>query len=388
MGWLLDGDAAVAIPDAAILVVDGRFAAVGPHLSVPDPDDCDRVDWPWAGALPGLIDAHVHVTFSASRDVIATLESESDNDLVERGVANAERLLRAGVTTAVDRGARNMTGYAVRDAITSGRALGPRLLVSGRPITRSGGHTHQLGGEADGIDGVRRAVRERAREGADGIKIVAGGGMLTPSRHPSESSYSTQILAAATEEAHLHGLRIAAHAHGVDAIRACVEAGVDSVEHGTMLDGAGRWAFDWPLARLMAERGVVAVPGVADSLDNSHNLISAGVRVIAGTDVGVDGTDFTSELYRELLAFVAIGSTPMEAIRAATSSAADALGLDNGIGRVKVGGVADLLIVGGRPDENILALGSPALVLSAGRRIQPRTPTVPAPAVTLTSAGF
>jgi imidazolonepropionase-like amidohydrolase len=384
---LLDGISDDVLADAAILISDGVIAELGPDGSVPDPYGSRRIDFTDATALPGLIDTHVHVTLSADADPIARLTAESDEDLVIRGCVNAERLVRSGVTTAVDRGARNDTIFVVRDALDRGLACGPRLLVSGRPITPSGGHIHHMHGEADGVDDVKRAVGVLADQGVDAIKIVATGGMMTPGSVPSESAYRSSVLKAAADEAHRRGLRITAHAHGVEGMWRCVEAGIDSIEHATMLDPDGRWAFDPDLAQTMLERDIAAVPGVADSLDNSQRLHEAGVRLIVGTDVGVDGTDWTSEIVRELKALVAIGMTPMAAIRAATSDAARHLGRTD-FGALERGRSADVLIVRGAADQDISAVGQPLLVIAKGSVVQPTPPGETLAPISLVSAGF
>jgi imidazolonepropionase-like amidohydrolase len=300
---------------------------------------------------------------------------------------NAERLLRSGVTTAFDRGARNDTIFAIRDALNRGLGCGPRLLVSGRPITPTGGHTHHLHGEADGVPDVTRAVAVLAEQGVDAVKIVATGGMMTPGSIPSASAYPTSVLKAAADEAHRRGLRITAHAHGVQGMWRCVEAGIDSIEHATMLDSHGRWAFDQDLAHAMRERDIAAVPGVADSLDNSKRLHEAGVRLIVGTDVGVDGTDWTSEILRELRALVAIGLTPLAAIRAATSEAARHIGRPD-IGVLEKGLAADVLIVSGAADRDVSAVARPLVVVANGTFIQPTPPGETLAPITLVSAGF
>jgi imidazolonepropionase-like amidohydrolase len=384
---LVDGSSDVIVQDAALLIVDGMIAEVGPNIAVPSPEGTRRIEFPNATALPGLIDTHVHLTLSAEEDPIARLTAESDDELVVRGCLNAERLVRSGVTTAFDRGARNNTIFAIRDALGGRPGQAPRILVSGRPITRIGGHTHHMHGEAEGVDGVRRAINVLVDEGVDGIKIIATGGMLTPGSDPSKSAYRTTVLRAAADEAHRRGLKISAHAHGVEGIWRCVKAGIDSIEHATMLATNGRWAFDADLARTMSADGVTAVPGVADSLDNSARLRAAGVKLIAGTDVGVDGTSWDSEMFRELKALVAIGLTPLEAIRAATLEAATHIGRSD-IGALEQGRSADVLIVDGQADEDITALGRPRLVIAGGRMVQPTVPGPTLPAISLAGAGF
>ena len=165
VGRLLDGTGGPAIEDAALLVLDGRIAAVGRDDAVAQPEDARTLDLPGTTALPGLMDAHVHVTMPPTIDPLGTMATESDEDLVVRGSAASERMVRAGITTAYDCGARGMTAYAIRDGIARGLTLGPRLLVSGRAVTQTGGHCHFFGGEADGVAacGRRSASCSRMR---------------------------------------------------------------------------------------------------------------------------------------------------------------------------------------------------------------------------------
>jgi imidazolonepropionase-like amidohydrolase len=411
VGHLIDGIAAEASADGAILVIDGRIAAVGSDATVAAPEDARSLAFPTATALPGLIDSHVHVTLPPTIDPLTTMGSESDDDLVVRGAAAAERMVRAGVTTAYDCGARGSTSYRVRDAIASGLVVGPRLMVSGRPITQTGGHCHFFGGEADGVDGVRAAVRTMLdEEGADGIKIMATGGGLTQGTDSRFAAYSVEELAAAADETHRFGKRITSHAHGVPGIRNASEAGIDSIQHCTMLGPDWTWTFDEDVARGMAERGTRAVPTMsagtraelesgidimtlqpnpgamvrADYRANARRLMDAGVAVVPGTDVGINLTDFGEELLFELEAYVDIGVANADAIRMATARAARHLGIESETGALVAGLAADVLVVEGQPERDIAALRRPCLVLRAGVAIQP---TPPRPAPTPASAG-
>ena len=405
VGRLVDGTSAEPVTDAALLIIDGRIAAAGPDAAVDAPEDARRIDLPTTTAVPGLIDAHVHVTLPPTIDPLATLYAESDDDLVARGVAASERMVRAGVTTAYDCGARGMTSYRVRDAIARGLSLGPRLMISGRAITQTRGHCHFFGGEADGVDGVRAMVRRMLdEEGADGIKIMATGGGLTPGTDSRFGSYSIEELAAAADETHRFGKRITSHAHGVPGIRNASVAGIDSIQHCTMLGPDWTWTFDEDVARGMAERGTRAIPtisagtrseiesgidinklqpnpgamGRADFWANARRLIDIGVTVVPGTDVGVNLTDYGEDLFLELEAYVGIGLGPAEVIRMATERAARHLGIESETGTLVPGLAADILIVEGRPDEDIAALRRSRLVLRGGQPIQP-TPPRPAP---------
>jgi imidazolonepropionase-like amidohydrolase len=405
VGRLLDGTGAAPVLDAALLIIDGRIADVGPDHQVPRPEDARAIDMPHGTALPGLIDSHVHVALPPTVNPLDSLASETDEDLVVRGVIAAERMLRAGVTTAYDCGARNLTAYRIRDVIQRGLSAGPRLLVSGRAITRRGGHCHFFGGEAEGVDGVRAAVRQMLDvEGADGIKIIATGGGMTPGTDSRHASYSVEELAAAADEAHRFGKQITSHAHGVPGIRNASEAGIDSIQHCTMLGEDWTWTFDEDVARGMVERGTRAVPTVspgtrvevetgieiaklqanpgamvrADYWANARRLHEAGVTIVPGTDVGINLTDFGEELFFELEAYAGIGIAPPEVIHMATARAARHLGIEHLTGTLLPGLEADVLIVAGEPDRDIRDLRRSLLVLRAGRPIQP-TPPAPAP---------
>ena len=406
VGRLLDGtEGGRAIEDAAILVVDGRIAAVGASATVPRPEDAATLDLPGTTALPGLMDAHVHVALPPTVDPLSSLDAETDQDLVVRGTAAAERMVRAGITTAYDCGARGMTAYAIRDAIERGLSLGPRLLVSGRPVTRTKGHCHFFGGEADGVDGVREAVRRLLEdEGADGIKIMATGGGLTPGTDSRHGSYSIPELAAAADEAHRLGKLVTSHAHGVPGIDNASRAGIDSIQHCTMLGPNWEWTFDEAVARGMAERGTRAIPTIsagtryevetggdinklqpnpgamtrADLWANARALYDTGVTIVPGTDVGINYTDFGEDLFLELEAWAGIGLDLAFVIHAATGRAAWHLGIERDTGTLRPGLAADVLVVDGAPDRDITDLRRTRFILKGGQRVQP-TPPRPRP---------
>ncbi len=405
VGRLLDGTGAPAVEDAAVLVVDDRIAAVGPDVAVATPDDAAALHLPDATALPGLIDSHVHVALPPTVDPLGSLGAETDDDLVVRGVAASERMVRAGITTAYDCGARGLTAYRIRDSIGRGLSLGPRLLVSGRPVTQTAGHCHFFGGEADGVAGVRSLVRQLLEEeGADGIKIMATGGGLTPGTDSRHASYSLEELSAAVDEAHRLGKRVTSHAHGVPGIDNASKAGIDSIQHCTMLGMEWEWAFDETVARGMAERGTRAIPTIsagtryevetgndinklqpnpgrttrADYWANARALHDIGVTLVPGTDVGINFTDFGEDLFLELEAWVGIGLEPSHVIHCATARAAWHLGVESATGTLEPGKQADVLVVNGAPDREIADLRRTVLVLKDGRRIQP-TPPRPRP---------
>ncbi len=405
VGRLLDGSGEPPIEDAALLILDDRIVAAGPAHAVARPEDARSLDLPDSTALPGLMDVHVHVALPPTVDPIGSMAEETDDDLVVRGVAHSERMVRAGITTAYDCGARGTTAYRIRDAIGRDLALGPRLLVSGRPVTQTNGHCHFMGGEADGVDGVRAAVRRLLEdEGADGIKIMATGGGLTPGTDSRHASYSIEELAAAADEAHRLGKRVTSHAHGVPGIDNASKAGIDSIQHCTMLGEQWQWAFSEDVARGMAERGTRAIPTIsagtryevetgkeitqlqpnpgrmnrADWWANARALYDAGVTLVPGTDVGINFTDFGEDLFFELEAWVGAGLDPAHVIHCATARAAWHLGIEGETGMLRPGLQADVLIVDGAPDHDITDLRRTRFILRGGRRIQP-TPPRPKP---------
>ena len=405
VGRLLDGTGAPAVEGAALLVIDGRIAEVGRDDAVAQPEDARTLDLPGTTALPGLMDGHVHVTLPPTVDPLATMATETDEDLVVRGATASERMVRTGITTAFDCGARGMTSYRIRDSIARGLSLGPRLLVSGRPVTQKGGHCHFFGGEADGVEGVREAVRRLIEdEGADGIKIMATGGGMTAGTDSRYASYSIEELSAAVKEAHRLGVKVTSHAHGVPGIDNASKAGIDSIQHCTMLGMDWEWAFDETVARGMVERGTRALPTIsagtryevetgkdvnklqpnpgrmnrADWWANGRALHDAGVTLVPGTDVGINFTDFGEELFLELEAWVGAGMDPAHVIHCATGRAAWHLGIEGQTGTLKPGLEADVLIVDGTPDIEITDLRRTRFILKGGQRVQP-TPPRPKP---------
>ncbi len=415
VGRLIDGTDSAPIDDGAILVVGDRIAEVGPTARVASPEHARRYSFPDATALPGLMDAHVHVTFAGDVDPLGTMAKESDDQLVARGLVNTERMLRAGVTTAFDCGGRNRTTFAVRDALRRGAAVGPRLLCSGRPVTRKLGHCHWLNGEVvgPGPAGIRETVRRLIEdEGADGIKGMATGGGMTTGTDSRWAAFTVEELSAAADEAHRHGKIITTHAHGVPGIRNAALGGIDGIQHTTMMGPEWQWTFDADVARLMKEHGTVSCPtmgagtrveydaGVnimdlqpnpmgitkAQTIDNGRRLHAAGVKMVVATDVGVTLTDFSEEIFFEMEIYAGIGFGPLGAIRAATRDSAQYLGLADVTGTLVPGLAADILVVDGRPDEHIADLRRGRLVVAGGQPVQP-TPAAPAPAAWLEMLG-
>jgi imidazolonepropionase-like amidohydrolase len=344
--------------------------------------------------LPGLIDSHVHLTFSAGHFIARDLAADSDTVLALRGAVNARQALQAGVTTVRDLGGRGEVTLRLRDAIASGIVPGPRVLVSGRPITTPSGHLNMLGGVATGPDGVSALTRELIAEGVDAIKIIATGGNSTPSSDPLQPAYSLPELRAIVDVAHEAGRRVTAHARGVEGIRPLAESGIDGIEHCRMEVPPGVWEFDEALAGRLAEREIIAAPTLAASfralqhlaaggqvgvregavpiaarLENARRLRDAGVRVVVGTDAGACLARFDEAVHLELELLVDAGWSPLDAIRAGTLGAAVAIGREQDRGSLEPGNLADLLIVRGDPTRTISDIRAVEQVYLGGRAV-------------------
>jgi imidazolonepropionase-like amidohydrolase len=389
-----------ALTDGVIAIDGAVISYVGSGLDLPaEFAGAERRDFPQSTVLPGLIDSHVHLGFDGSPDPVARMMRESDAEQLVLMLHNARQLLGAGVTTARDLGARSFLDVVVRDAIASGVARGPRLLVANRPITGTGGHCWFMGGVADGPEEIRRMVRLHQRSGADVIKLMATGGFLTPGSGPWTAQFTVVEMSAAVDEAHRLGTPVAAHAHGAEGIARAVAAGVDTIEHCSFVTDPGHpiaspldapHRFDPELAAKIADAGIVVCPTVnlkvlewrstvkPDWGSHVTGLRDAGVTLIAGTDAGINNTPHSAYL-GGLEGLVDLGMTPAEALAAATSRAAVALGLAGVTGALRAGLDADLLVVDGDPLTDIRALRRSRLIMARGHDF---TPDVPSPMTT------
>jgi imidazolonepropionase-like amidohydrolase len=327
------------------------------------------------------VDAHVHLAFDPTGHPLVDVLGVDDEVLLSRMRSNAARALAAGITTMRDLGdARYLTGR-LRSAWTGG----PELLMSGPPITRRGGHCWFLGGEADGVDGVRAAVAQRVAAGVDVIKIMATGGLMTPGFGVHESQYGPAELRAACEAAHDCGLAVTAHAHGPQGIAESVAAGVDGVEHATFLTANGVELDAGTVDRLAAAGVFVGateawLPGgpplppadvvrLEQCRANVVRMQRAGVRVVCSSDAGVGSRKPPDVLPHGVVLFASLGFSTVEALAAATSVAARACGVGSRKGRLAPGFDADILAVAGDPTTDVRALLDVRAVFRAGRRV-------------------
>ncbi|HEX8098996.1 MAG TPA: amidohydrolase family protein [Actinomycetota bacterium] len=377
---LFDGE---EVQTGAGVLVDGpAISWVGSHDRAPrEARAADEMDTAGATLTPGLIDCHVHLCFDGQPNFVAEANITEAYAAV-KCIGNAERHLRAGVTAVRDLGGLGSVACDVAKAIDEGRVQGPRVVASGQALTISGGHGwNTFARQVDGAEGVRRAVREQMRSGARSIKIVATGGVLTPAIPVDFSSFTPEEIDAAVDEAHKWGVPIAAHAIGRTGIQNCVGAGIDSIEHGSQIDR--------DIAQQMRERGTFHVPtinalrGIVDhpedvpayAVEKGKQIIGmaevafrtamdAGVSHACGTDAGTPHNPHGSAPL-EMIRMVEWGLSPVGSIQAATSNAARLLRLSN-VGSVREGMAADLVLWEGDPTEDINAVLSPRLVMTAG----------------------
>jgi imidazolonepropionase-like amidohydrolase len=373
------------ILDCAILIRDEIITAIGPRSDVAAlaSPDATRLDYPSSTALPGLINAHVHLAFDAGPDPITTLASSDDDSLLTGMATRARCLLRAGVTTTRDLGDVGGLAARLRDEINAGRQHGPRILAATVPLTIPGGHCHFLGGEVDGENEIRAMVRRNASRGADLIKLMATGGQLTPTGPAMwESQFSAAELCAAVDEAHRLGLPVAAHAHGTDGIAAAVAAGVDTIEHCTWLTEGFRSDPREDIATQIVARGISVCIGLgpgwrafaqrlgperAETMFNRLRWMrDQGIRLIIGTDAGLPGSAF-NDFVSALELYEYLGFTRSQILEMATTGAASALGLSGRTGRLAIGYDADLIVVDGDPVAELNALRKLQMTVARGR---------------------
>src|SRR5215469_7148591 len=388
-GMFLDVRTGKMLTNRAIVVEDGKIISVGSDTDAL-PEGAKVIDLSDKTVLPGLIDAHTHITFDPKFGYDRLAISVPREALI--GAKNARITLLAGFTTIRNVGATEFADIALRDAINAGDVPGPRIDASGPALSITGGHCddnllpyewHATEiGVADGVENVQHKVREVIKYGADVIKICATGGVLSLGDDPNASQFTPEEMKAIVAEAHRLGRKVAAHAHGAEGVRWASEAGVDSIEHGHLMDDASiatlkkngtylvptLYLMDWQRANAAtvnlpeyARRKMEMVSDKGQAA--AKKAFQAGVKIGMGTDAAVYPHGLNAH---ELEVYVRLGMTPLQAIQTATINDADLLGWSDKVGTLEAGKFADLIAVDGDPLQDITTLQRVKFVMKGG----------------------
>ncbi len=403
---LIDGTGKPPVKDAAIVIDGSRLRWAGRSSDLgPETREAEVIDHGACFAMPGLVDAHSHLTLAGDCRTYEEMALDPNELLAVTAVRNARIHLESGVTTLRDNGGRDSVVFAVREAMERGYFVGPRMLLSGRPVTVTGGHFAWCHGVADSVSDIRRTIRLLVSEGANFIKIMATGGG-TAHTEPGRASYSADELRAARELAHDLGRLITAHCRGKQGMERAVEAGVDGMEHGEFLLPDGVVKFDERLGAKMVESGIYLGPtlqasryhtqvkllekkereGLSEAeedllsaisrrtnekLEIFHRLLELGMgeHLLPSTDAGCFDMDF-GKMYYSLDLFVRGGMSPMQALMAGTSQSARAIGVDQVVGTLEAGKEADVLLLSADPLADLRNVRHVAAVYRAGERVR------------------
>jgi imidazolonepropionase-like amidohydrolase len=392
-GSMIDVKTGRKISSPAILIEDGIIREISTKSLLAAPAGATTIDLGTRTILPGLIDMHVHLTSSHELHGYKRLQVSHERAAIT-GVVNAKRTLMAGFTTVRNVGAPSFGDVALRDAIKDGDVPGPRMFVSGPSIGITGGHCsdnnllpeeYKVTGEgvADGPWAARTAVRRNIKYGADLIKTCSTGGVLSKGTKVGAPQYTVEELTALTEEAHSHGLKVASHAHGAEGIKNALRAGVDTIEHASFIDNEGiqlarkngaYLSMDIYVTEYILGEGEKA--GILEESlakerivgqtqrENFQKAHRAGVKMIFGTDAGVYPHGDNAKQLSRMTQF---GMSPVQALRAATLNAADALGQKGKIGDIAVDHAADIIAVEGDPLIDMTVMENVSFVMKDGR---------------------
>jgi len=375
----------------AIVILGDKISQIAPAGEIASAPGDITIDLSDATVLPGLIDMHTHLTFDLNSLGYQGLSISTAREALH-GARNAKRTLEAGFTTVRNLGAKDYADIALRDAINDGDVIGPRMVASGPALGITGGHcdenllppsfNYQGDGVADGVEAVQHKVREVIKYGADVIKICATGGVLSKGDDPNASQFTLEEMKAIVADAHRLGRRVAAHAHGAEGVRWASEAGVDSIEHGHLMDDAA--------IATLKKNGTYLVPTLflgeymeknmehsdipeyskqkmrdvtAAMRKNVGRAFAAGVKVAFGTDAAVYPHGLNAG---EFHVYVSLGMTPLAAIQTATINASDLLGPKYLVGSLEPGKWADVIAVDGDPTKDVTILEHVKFVMKAG----------------------
>lgn len=387
-GTIVNLDGTKPLQDAVILVDGERITAIGSRSKVDIPAGTEIVDAKGKWLIPGMMNMHVHLGLILPGKMQAQLAHETEAEVALRMAANAEQVLQAGVTTVRLPGEHRYGDIAVKKSINKGESHGPRIFTAGEAVVITGGHGSEAGViYADGPDELVKAVRKQISLGADWIKILISGGIATDGGAIAEALMTPEEINAVVDAAHRFGVKVAAHSGSPAATSVAVDAGIDSIEHGYMLDR--------PVLKKMARAGTWLVPTIVvsqpatqpffeaigspqwylerrNSVGKIHweslrTAIDEDVNIALGTDqLPNEPNDGTTATVREAEYYVEAGMTPLRALRAATIEPAKMLGADDEIGSLEVGKYADIIAVSADPVADISALRSITMVMKGG----------------------